>query len=129
MGMIVSIRRLWRTSIAIFLVVLLLFLYFKIAIFHSAIYFISLILTIILVVFIVVWRRGAKYFEMRLRFTSHKTFLVTVLLSLYITVAILPLILLGREPYPGYLLIRLLFLLLILVVCAIAWNKSRERKC
>ena len=127
--MIVSIRRLWRTSIAIFLVVLLLFLYFKIAIFHSAIYFISLILTIILVVFIVVWRRGAKYFEMRSRFTSHKTFLVTVLLSLYITVAILPLILLGREPYPGYLLIRLLFLLLILVVCAIAWNKSRERKC
>jgi hypothetical protein len=129
MGMIVSIRRLWRTSIAIFLVVLLLFFYFKIAIFHSAIYFISLILTIILVVFIVVWRRGAKYFEMRLRFTSHKTFLVTVLLSLYITVAILPLILLGREPYPGYLLIRLLFLLLILVVCTIAWNKSRERKC
>jgi len=128
MGMIVSIRRLWRTSIGIFLVVLLLFLYFKIAIFHSAI-FSLILLTIILVVFIVVWRRGAKYFEMRSRFTNHKTFLVTVLLSLYITVAILPLILLGREPYPGYLLIRLLFLLLILVVCAIAWNKSRERKC
>lgn len=54
--------------------------------------------------------------------------LVAILLLLYIAIAVLPYVLLGKEPYPGWFLFRLLFLLTILIVCIVTWIKTEEGK-
>ena len=52
--------------------------------------------------------------------------LIAVLLFLYVAIAILFYILLGREPYPGWSLFRLLFLLTILIACIVALMKPER---